>query len=74
MSRIEQIITEIEDYIDSCKFQPLSNTKILVNKEEIEELLVGTASSHSGGDQEISGRSSATRCDSAEAMFRQTRW
>ena len=40
MSRIEQIITEIEDYIDSCKFQPLSNTKILVNKEEIEELLV----------------------------------
>ncbi len=40
MSRIEQIITEIEDYIDSCKFQALSNTKILVNKEEIEELLV----------------------------------
>ena len=40
MSRIEQIITEIEDYIDSCKFQPLSNAKILVNKEEIEELLV----------------------------------
>lgn len=40
MSRMEQIITEIEDYIDSCKFQPLSNTKILVNKEEIEELLV----------------------------------
>lgn len=40
MSRIEQIIAEIEEYIDSCKFQPLSNTKILVNKEEIEELLV----------------------------------
>lgn len=40
MSRIEQIIAEIEDYIDSCKFQPLSNTKILVNKEEMEELLV----------------------------------
>lgn len=40
MSRIEQIITEIEEYIDSCKFQPLSNAKILVNKEEIEELLV----------------------------------
>ena len=36
MSRIEQIITEIEEYIDSCKFQPLSNTKILVNKEELE--------------------------------------
>lgn len=40
MSRIEQIITEIEEYIDSCKFQALSNAKILVNKEEIEELLV----------------------------------
>ena len=38
-SRIEQIISEIEEYIDSCKFQPLSNTKIIVNKEELEELL-----------------------------------
>lgn len=38
-SRIEQIIEEIEDYIDSCKFQPLSTTKILVNKEELEELI-----------------------------------
>ena len=40
MSRIEQLINEIEEYIDSCKYQPLSNTKILVNKEEMEELLV----------------------------------
>lgn len=40
MSRIEQLIGEIEEYIDSCKFQPLSNTKIVVNKEELEELLV----------------------------------
>lgn len=38
-SRIEQIIEEIEEYVDSCKFQPLSNTKIVVNKEELEELL-----------------------------------
>ncbi|MCF0133455.1 MAG: ATPase [Blautia sp.] len=38
-SRIEQIIEEIEEYVDSCKFQPLSTTKIVVNKEEIEELL-----------------------------------
>ena len=38
-SRIEQIIEEIEEYVDSCKFQPLSSTKIVVNKEEIEELL-----------------------------------
>lgn len=40
MSRIEQLINEIEEYIDGCKYQPLSNTKILVNKEEMEELLV----------------------------------
>lgn len=40
MSRIEQIISEIEEYIDSCKYQPLSNSKILVNKEELEELMV----------------------------------
>ena len=38
-SRIEQLIDEIEEYIDSCKYQPLSNSKIIVNKEEIEELL-----------------------------------
>lgn len=38
-SRIEQIIEEIEEYVDSCKYQALSTTKIVVNKEEIEELL-----------------------------------
>lgn len=38
-SRIEQIIEEIEEYIDNCKYQPLSSTKILVNKDEMEELL-----------------------------------
>ena len=39
-SRIEQIIEEIEEYIDKdCKFQPLSSTKIIVNKEHLDELL-----------------------------------
>lgn len=38
-SRIEQIIEEIEEYVDGCKFQALSTTKIVVNKEELEELL-----------------------------------
>lgn len=38
-SRIEQIIEEIEEYVESCRFQPLSTTKIVVNKEELEELL-----------------------------------
>lgn len=40
MSRIEQLISEIEEYIDGCKYQPLSNSRIIVNKEELEELLV----------------------------------
>lgn len=38
-SKIEQVIDEIEEYIDNCKYQPLSNTKIIVVKEEIDELL-----------------------------------
>lgn len=39
-SRMEQIIEEIEEYIDGCKIQPLSNgSRIIVNKETIEELL-----------------------------------
>ena len=37
-SRIEQIIEEIEEFVESCKYQPLSTTKIVVNKEELEEL------------------------------------
>ena len=38
-SRIEQLIDEIEQYIDNCKYQPLSNSKIIVNKDEIDDLL-----------------------------------
>lgn len=38
-SRIEQKIEEMEEYIDSCKFKMLSNTTILVDKDEIEELI-----------------------------------
>lgn len=39
-SKMEQIIEEIEEYIEGCKVQPLSNgTKIIVNKETMEELL-----------------------------------
>ena len=39
MSKIEQIISEIEEYIDNCKLQPLSSTKIIVNRNELEELI-----------------------------------
>ncbi len=38
-SRIEQTITEIEEFIDGCKFQTFSSTKILVEKEHLDELL-----------------------------------
>lgn len=39
MSQIEDIISELEDYIENCKYQPLSNNKIIVNKDELEEKL-----------------------------------
>ncbi|MCD8300499.1 MAG: ATPase [Clostridiales bacterium] len=39
-SRLEQIIAEIEEYIDNCKTQPLVKGKILVDKDEISELLM----------------------------------
>ena len=38
-SKIEQLIDEIEDYINNCKPQAFSSTKIIVYKEEIDELL-----------------------------------
>lgn len=38
-SRIEEVIEEIEEYIEDCKFQPLSSTKIVVNKDELINLL-----------------------------------
>ncbi|MBE6017835.1 MAG: vacuolar family H+-ATPase subunit H [Lachnospiraceae bacterium] len=39
MSKIEQTIAEMEDFIDNCKLQPLSNSKIIVNKNELEEYI-----------------------------------
>ena len=38
-SKIEQLIDEIEEFIDNCKPQPFSSTKIIVNKDEMDELL-----------------------------------
>ena len=38
-SRIEQLIDELEEYIDSCKPKFMSNSEIIVNKDEIDELL-----------------------------------
>ena len=39
-SRIEQIIDEIEDYIDGCKTQAFAPSKIIVNRETMEERAV----------------------------------
>ena len=39
MSRIEQLIDEIEEFVEGCKPQPFSQTKIIVPKDELFELL-----------------------------------
>lgn len=36
---VEEIIDEIEIFINNCKYQPLSQNKIVVHKEELEQLL-----------------------------------
>ncbi len=38
-SRIEQIIDELEEYIENCKPKFMSNSEIIVNKEEIDDLI-----------------------------------
>ena len=38
-SKIEQTIEELEQYIENCKPQAFSSNKIIVNKDQIEELL-----------------------------------
>lgn len=38
-SRIEQLIDEIEEYIDTCKYSAFSNSKIIVDKDQIDDLL-----------------------------------
>lgn len=39
MSRIEQIISDMEAYLDSCKKVPLSNDKIMVEKDQMLDFL-----------------------------------
>lgn len=39
-SKIELLIDEIQDYIDSCKYKALSNNIILVNKDEMDSYLM----------------------------------
>ena len=39
ISKIEQLIGEIEEYVAGCKPVPFSNTKIAVNRDEFEEMI-----------------------------------
>lgn len=38
-NRIEQLIDELEEYIEGCKPKFMSNSEIIVNKDEIDDLL-----------------------------------
>ena len=38
-SDIEDIIEEIEEYVEGCKAAPFSSTKIMVNRDDLENLL-----------------------------------
>ena len=38
-TKIEQLIDELDDYIEGCKYVSLSSTYIKVNKDEIQELI-----------------------------------
>ena len=39
-SKIELLIDEIQDYIDSCKYKAFSNNIIMVNKDEMDSYLM----------------------------------
>ena len=39
MSRIEQLISDMEAYIDSCKYVRFSSNKIAVDKDQLEDML-----------------------------------
>lgn len=38
-SRIEELIEEIYEFVESCKMQPLSSTKVIVPKDDLYDLL-----------------------------------
>ncbi len=39
MSRIEELIEDIFEFVEECKMQPLSSTKVIVPKDELYDLL-----------------------------------
>lgn len=46
MSKIEQLIGEIEEFIDGCKLQPFSSTKIVVDKAQLRRSFSRASSPH----------------------------
>lgn len=36
---IEEMISEIEIFIDNCKYKPLSSSMIIVPKDDLEQML-----------------------------------
>jgi len=36
---VEEMIEQIEIFIDNCKYQPLSQNKIVVHKDELESMI-----------------------------------
>ena len=47
-SKIEQQIDQIEDYIDSCRYQKFSKSNIIVDKDELDGLLEELRASYEG--------------------------
>ena len=39
VSKIEQLIEDIYEFVESCRMQPLSSTKVIVPKDELYDLL-----------------------------------
>ncbi len=39
-NKVESLIEDIKDYINACKYQTLSNSRIIVNREELLDLIL----------------------------------
>jgi vacuolar-type H+-ATPase subunit H len=78
-SRIEQLIEDIYEFVESCRMQPLSSTKVIVPKDELydllDELRLRTPDEIKRYQKIISNRDAiiADAEEKAETILRQTR-
>lgn len=78
-SRIEQLIEDIYEFIESCRMQPLSSTKVIVPKDELydllDELRLRTPDEIKRYQKIIANRDAiiADAEEKADAMLRQTK-